>query len=92
MSGWILKLTGQVRAAFSKSLEGSASAGIGSQISVASRAIRRGAEAVISLEVSIFIPRRSRFMRAAQMPMMVAMQEPKAAPTKSVGEKDSPLP
>ena len=53
--------------------------------------MRRGSE-LICLETSIVIPVREILLRSATIPIMVDMQPARAAPTKSVGEKLSPLP
>ena len=54
--------------------------------------ILRGVSVLISLEVSIVIPSKVMECLLAAIPMMVAIQAARAVATRSVGEKDSPLP
>ena len=57
-----------------------------------SAAILRGVSLLISFVVSMVIPSRLTEWRLAEIPMIVAIQVAKAVATRSVGEKDSPLP
>ena len=59
---------------------------------VTSRAMRRGGVALISLVVTADMPSSFRPCFWAAMPMMVSTQADSAVATRSVGEKDSPLP
>ena len=54
--------------------------------------IRRGVSALISFVVSIVIPSKVMECLLAAIPIIVAIQVAKAVASKSVGEKDSPLP
>ena len=57
-----------------------------------SATILRGISALISFIVSMVIPSSLMEWRLAEIPMIVAMQVANAVATRSVGEKDSPLP
>ena len=57
-----------------------------------SATILRGVSVLISFVVSMVIPSSLTEWRLAEIPMIVAIQVAKAVATRSVGEKDSPLP
>jgi len=57
-----------------------------------SATILRGVSVLISFVVSIVIPSRLIECLLAAIPIIVAIQAARAVATKSVGEKDSPLP
>jgi len=57
-----------------------------------SATILRGVSVLISFVVSIAIPSRLIEYLLAAIPIIVAIQAARAVATKSVGEKDSPLP
>ena len=57
-----------------------------------SATILRGVSLLISFVVSMVMPSSLTEWRLAEIPMIVAIQAAKAVATRSVGEKDSPLP
>ena len=57
-----------------------------------SATILRGVSVLISFVVSMVIPSSLTEWRLAEIPMIVAIQVANAVATRSVGEKDSPLP
>ena len=60
-------------------------------MSISTRAMRRGLEAMILLTVAR-MPSMAQPLSRARMPMMVSMQLARAVATRSVGENASPLP
>jgi len=56
------------------------------------RTMRRGLSSLMCFSMLTFMPVTSSCFCCALMPMTVAMQEASAVATRSVGEKDSPLP
>ena len=92
-SGWMLYITGQVWAVLSRIAFcfSSTTRVSGNSNMTLTPAIRRGSGFMI-LRIDSFMPRRSTCRSRALMPMVVAIQAPRAVATRSVGEKRSPFP
>src|SRR3977135_3726222 len=92
ISGGRLLCTGQLSAALSSNARCGVLAGSGMGTSEGSPMMRRGASFDISLLTFTVIPFTSSPCSWAAIARIVLMQVPSAVATRSVGEKDSPLP
>ncbi len=92
ISGWRLAWTGQLRAPFSRRVFCSSVNAVGIVMVTGKRPIRRFGVWTISLVTAAVAPSIGIPCRSAMIPMIVSVHVASAAPTRSVGENNSPRP